>query len=167
MPYSLYWTVIATLPLPPCAIGIGYSPPARKLASLPLSATRFGSARLWKSPFVWSALTTAPMSYLLLNRNTFRKSLNVIFPVADVTSLPQLELALVTARSENDGGENCWVLVLTMLFLMPNGAVRRLTPSSVIALRDTSANRTRSSTWLLGAPSRIWSSVSTSSFLST
>ena len=34
----------------PWAIGIGNSPPARKLASLPLSATRFGSARLWNRP---------------------------------------------------------------------------------------------------------------------
>src|SRR3954447_15006069 len=108
--------VIATLPLPPCAIGIGNSPPARKLASLPLSATRFGSARLWKSPFVCNALMTAPRSYLLLNRKTFRKSLNMILPVDDVGSLPKLLLDFVTARSENDGAENCWVLELTTLF---------------------------------------------------
>jgi len=63
----------------------------------------------------------------------------VILPVADVGSLPKLLLDFVTARSENAGAENCWVLVLTTLFLMPYGAVRRLTPSSVIALRDTSA----------------------------
>ena len=35
---------------------------------------------------------------------------------------------------------------------MPVGLVKRATPSSVIALRLTSAKRTRSSTWLLGAP---------------
>src|SRR5262245_46227373 len=146
---------------------MGYSPPARKLASFPLSAMRFGSARLWKRPFVWSALTTAPMSYLLLNRNTFRKSLNAILPDADVTSLPHELLALVTARSEKLGGENCSVEVRTMLFLTPYGAVSRLTPSSVIALRESSENRTRRRTWLLGAPSRSWSRERTSSFLST
>ena len=36
---------------------------------------------------------------------------------------------------------------------MPVGLVKNDAPSSVIALRLTSANRTRSSTWLLGAPS--------------
>ena len=63
-PNSLYWTVIATLPPEPCAIGIGTSPPARKLASLPLSATRFGSARLWNRPLSCSAFTTPAMPFL-------------------------------------------------------------------------------------------------------
>ena len=45
-PNSLNTTVIEVPPPEGCAIGIGNSPPARKLASLPLSATRFGSARL-------------------------------------------------------------------------------------------------------------------------
>ena len=56
MPNSLNTTLIDVPPPLPCAIGIGNSPPARKLASLPLSATRFGSARLWNRPLVCSAL---------------------------------------------------------------------------------------------------------------
>ena len=55
------WMEIATPPPEGCAIGIGTSPPARKLASLPLSATRFGSARLSKRPRSWSARTTPAM----------------------------------------------------------------------------------------------------------
>ena len=52
----------------PCATGTGNSPPARKLASLPLSATRFGSARLWNCPFVCSALITAPRSCFVVEQ---------------------------------------------------------------------------------------------------
>ena len=78
----------------PCAIGTGNSPPARKLASLPLSATRFGSARLWNSPRFCSALITTPRSYFWLKQNTFRKSLNVNLPSALVTSAPKSLLGL-------------------------------------------------------------------------
>ena len=42
-----------------CTTGYGNSPPARKLASLPLVAIRFGSARLWKSPLFCSARNDA------------------------------------------------------------------------------------------------------------
>jgi hypothetical protein len=97
-PNSLNWTLTALVPADPWTIGMGNSPPARKLASLPLSATRFGSARLWKSPRVCSALTIMPMSYFWLNRKRFRKSPNVNSPLADVTSAPKSELSLVHSR---------------------------------------------------------------------
>ena len=61
MPNSLNMTLMADVARRcPARSGIGNSPPARKLASLPLSATRFGSARLWNNPRVCSALMTAP-----------------------------------------------------------------------------------------------------------
>ena len=46
MPNSLNWTVTAPAFPPPCRTGTGNSPPTRKLASLPLVVTRFGSARI-------------------------------------------------------------------------------------------------------------------------
>ena len=42
------------------AIGIGYSPPARNLASWPESAVRFGSARVRTMPFCSSASSSSP-----------------------------------------------------------------------------------------------------------
>jgi hypothetical protein len=135
----LYWTLMATLPPDPCAIGMGTSPPARKLASLPLSATRFGSARLWNRPLFERALTIAPMSYFWLKRNRFRKSLKVTFPSALVTSLPKSPFAFVQFKPSKVGAGNCSVVVRAILFLMPVGLVKSETPSSVIALRLTSA----------------------------
>ena len=131
-PNSLNCTVIA-LPPPGCVTGIGNSPPARKLASLPLSATRFGSARLWNRPRVCSARITVPRSFFVLKRNRFRKSPNVSFP------------------SSNSGALNCCVVVRPTQLSKPLGLVKNDAPSSVIADRLTSANRTFSSTWLLDA----------------
>src|SRR3984957_15689314 len=54
-PYFLYSTVIA--PSEP-GTGMGYSPPARKLAVSPDSATRLGCARLRMRPFCSSALSS-------------------------------------------------------------------------------------------------------------
>ena len=45
---------------PGCTTGKGNSPPARKLASLPLTATRLGSARICSRFCVLRASMTAP-----------------------------------------------------------------------------------------------------------
>ena len=71
-----------------------------------------GLGEALNSPFVCSALIAAPMSYFELNRNRFRKSLNVNLPDALVTSLPKLLLAFVHWRSENSARGNCWVVAL-------------------------------------------------------
>ena len=84
---------------------MGISPPARKLASWPLYAISVGSARLWKYPFVLSALMTVPTSYLVLNRNKFRKSVNVSFP-----SLYGLVAGGGPMRSMKPGAGNCSVV---------------------------------------------------------
>jgi len=103
-PNSLYWTLMAIVLPEPCAIGIGISPPARKLASLPLSATRFGSARLWNMPFVCSALMTVPSWCFASKRNRLRKSLKTSF------SLEGSELS-------NTGAACCSVVDRAMTFL--------------------------------------------------
>ncbi len=57
-PNGFHSTVIALLldlPLPLCTIGTGNSPPARKLAVSPDSATRVGSASVVIAPFFSSA----------------------------------------------------------------------------------------------------------------
>jgi len=57
-PNGLNSTVIAVVPVPvfpPCETGIGNSPPARKLAVSPDSATRVGSASVVIAPFFSSA----------------------------------------------------------------------------------------------------------------
>src|SRR3954462_7674554 len=105
----------------PWAIGIGISPPARKLASLPLSATRFGSARVWNRPRVWRSRTAAPRSYFWLKRKKFRKSPKLIFPEALVTLEPKSLLNLLHDRSEYSGALNCCVVMRPMLLLIPVG----------------------------------------------
>src|SRR6201981_4238585 len=56
-------------------MGKGNSPPARKLASLPLTAIKLGSARIWSRFLPWSALITAPILRSVRVIKTFRKSL--------------------------------------------------------------------------------------------
>ena len=166
-PNSLNWIDTADPFCEPCTTGIGNSPPARKLASLPLSATRFGSARLWKMPRCCIARITVPRSYFSLSRNRLRKSLTENLPSADVTALPNSLEALVHARSVKPGAENCCVVTRPSVLLMPVGLVKSDMPNSVRAERLTSAKRTFSSTWLLAGPSRTCSSVTTSSRFST
>src|SRR6185503_19829836 len=109
----------------------GTSPPARKLASLPLSATRLGSARLWNRPLFEHAFTIAPMSYFWLKRSRFRTSLKVKLPSALTTSLPKSPLAIVQLKESKPGAEHCWVVVRAIVLLMPVGLVKSDTPSSV------------------------------------
>ena len=147
-PNSLNWIVTELRSPPPCTTGYGYSPPARKLASLPFSAIRFGSARLWKSPLFCSALMTPPTLFFASNRNRFSRSLNTTRP------------------SSKTGAANCCVLVRP-IHRSSSPLVKNEAPSSCSALRLTSAKRTRSSTWLLAMPSCWRSRLTTSSFFST
>ena len=71
---------MARLAPEPCATGTGNSPPARKLASLPLSATRFGSARLWNRP-------------LLLHRPDHRAQVVLLAEEEQVQEVAEVELA--------------------------------------------------------------------------
>src|SRR3954470_12755306 len=166
IPNSLNWTLIVVLEPEPCATGIGNSPPARNVASLPLSATRFGSARLWNRPFVDSARIRTPRSYFSLRTNRFRKSLNVTLPDEAVTSLPNDRSPLAQLRSVKSAPGNCCVDTRPRVLLMPVGLVNSEIPSSVRAWRLTSANRTRSRTWLVRAMPTC-SRLTTSSRFST
>ncbi len=128
-PNSLKMIVTALPPVPlGCTIGYGYSPPARKLASLPLVAIRFGSARLWNRPLFCSARTAAPSCSLALNTKMFRKSLKT-------RPRPSSKSGPGTAGGWCGRTTDC---------CCPIRWRRSVAPSSCIALRLTSAKRTRS-----------------------
>jgi hypothetical protein len=96
-----------------------------------------------------------------------RKSLNVNLPDDSVTSEPKSPLSLDQLMSSKLGAGNCCVVTRPSVLLMPVGPVKSDMPSSVSALRLTSAKRTRSSTWLLRGPSCTRRSDTTSSRLPT
>ncbi len=87
--------------------------------------------------------------------------------MALVTSAPKSELPFVHSSCSKPGAAYCPVVTRPIVFFTPVGLVKYDAPSSVRALRLTSANRTRSSTWLLGAPAWSCRRVTTSSRLST
>src|SRR5579863_6971045 len=70
-PNSLNEMLTAVKPWPGWTMGKGNSPPARKLASLPFTAIKFGSARICKRFFCCSAWTTTPKLMSLRNRKRF------------------------------------------------------------------------------------------------
>src|SRR5580693_6354299 len=70
-PNSLKEMLTAVKPCPGWTMGKGNSPPARKLASLPFTAIKFGSARICKRFFCCSASTTTPKLMSLRNRKRF------------------------------------------------------------------------------------------------
>src|SRR5471032_1197719 len=70
--------VTALKPCPGCTMGYGNSPPARKLASLPLTAIRFGSARICARFFCCRALITAPILMSVRAIKRLRKSEMVV-----------------------------------------------------------------------------------------
>src|SRR4051794_28259097 len=74
IPNSRYWTVTAPAADPPWTTGTGNSPPARKLASLPFVATRFGSARICNSPRACKSRITNPRFRSGRNAKMFRTS---------------------------------------------------------------------------------------------
>ena len=104
-PYSFHSTVTVAL-APPCTTGKGYSPPARKLACLPLLATRFGSANICSSPCVLSASTNAARFRSGRKAKMFSASLIVNFVSV---------FEIVSAC----GGENWPVVVRPMVFSAP------------------------------------------------
>src|SRR5579862_3617970 len=60
-PNSLNWMVTAVIPWLGWTMGKGNSPPARKLASLPFTAIRLGSANICNRFFCCRASITAPI----------------------------------------------------------------------------------------------------------
>ena len=112
---------------PACTTGYGNSPPARKLASLPLIAIRFGSARLWKRPLFCSARTTAPRPVLGVEDEEVQEV------AEDQAACPVVEVR----RGHCCGG----AVRPDQLVLKP--LAKKLAPSSCSALRLTSAKRTR------------------------
>src|SRR5256885_14276993 len=88
----------AVKPAPGCTMGKGTSPPARKLASLPFTAIRFGSARICSRFFCCKACTTAPRFRSVRNKNRFSGLLRLIIGlvvVLDVVEPPAFEVVLV------------------------------------------------------------------------
>ena len=99
MPNSRNWIVTAPALPPPCSTGTGNSPPTRKLASLPLVVTRFGSARICNTPCACSALMNAPRFRSGRKAKMFSASVSV----NGVWPPPPIELI--------EGGRNCPVLM--------------------------------------------------------
>src|SRR5258708_14763308 len=75
---------------PPCSTGTGNSPPTRKLASLPLVVTRFGSARICRTCSCCRALMKAPRFSFGLKAK--RLSACEIFRVATPGFAPEAEV---------------------------------------------------------------------------
>src|SRR5271155_2423291 len=71
-PNSLNEMLTAVKPCPGWTMGKGNSPPARKLASLPFTAIKFGSARICKRFFCCNAWTTTPKLMSLRNKKRFK-----------------------------------------------------------------------------------------------
>src|SRR5271169_5667282 len=122
MPYSLYWMVtVAPLPDEPgWIVGYGNSPPARKLAVLLLTVTRFGSARI-SSRFLASSAVIAACR-LMSDRiaKMFTAELTTPASAAFVPRVAPVPTAVV------------WL----------NAPVRKFALRFILALRSTSANRT-------------------------
>ena len=167
MPNSLNMTLMAMLAPEPCAIG-NRETRRRRGSWLPCRSRPRGSAR--------------PGSGRALGLQRLDHGAEVVLLVEEeeVQEVAERELALgardrcaeVAARfrpfqTVEAGAGNCCVVMRPIVFLTPVGLVKSDAPSSVIALRLTSAKRTRSSTWLLGAPACSCSRVTTSSRLST
>src|SRR5438552_10220766 len=105
-PNSLNEIVTAVKPCPGWTMGKGNSPPARKLASLPLTAIRLGSARICSRFFAWRALITTPRLRSVRVTNKFRKSVMVVVGgvavvvVVDVVPLVVVVVAVLWIDTE-------------------------------------------------------------------
>src|ERR1700674_5850229 len=71
-PNSLNEMLTAVKPWPGWTMGKGNSPPARKLAFLPFTAIKFGSARICNRFFCCSAWITSPKLMSLRKRKRFK-----------------------------------------------------------------------------------------------
>ncbi len=142
-PNSLNSTEIASPPSPPWATGIGNSPPARKLAVSPDSATSVGSARVVTTPLRSSAFNVA-----LISRPAIEKKRAKI-PNASVIEPSRSTPSLVSpSPSESPtSGVNVEPLPMTPWKpLSPPPDTKALMPRSLNAPRRTSEKRTSSMT---------------------
>gem|GEM_PF-6015565 len=149
MPNSLNMMVTAPTFAPPCTTGSGNSPPTRKLASLPLVATRFGSARICNNCLLSSARMNAAKFRSGRNANTFSAS-----AIENSLVAPKVPAPIAPLSSAGRGGENCPVVVLPMVLAAP--VEIRLTPNASAAARFSSANFTLSSTCFSGPAEGTW-----------
>ena len=117
-----------TPPAIPCTTGYGYSPPARKLACLPLAASTLGSARTSTSPSVTNASMVAPR--FRSGRKKKRFSALDIVAAAEVPP----------PGSETVGAGNCPVVRVPRVLAAP--VLNRFKPSCLVKLRSTLANFT-------------------------
>src|ERR1700745_755401 len=131
--------VTALKPWLGCTMGKGNSPPARKLASLPLTAIRLGSASIWRRFLAWRALITAPILRSVRVINTFRKSLMLtvggvaVVVVVDVLPLVVVVVAVLWMATD----PNCPVWIVPIV--LPSPALNRLKPYCKMAVRAPSA----------------------------
>src|SRR5581483_697840 len=140
--------VTLTNPCPGCTTGNGNSPPARKLASLPLTAIKFGSARICNRFFCCNARTIAPKLMSGRNRKMLSASVKLTVglfePVLVVLAEPD-ELVVEDPGPDSVKPPNCPAVVVPTNFEGPP-VVKKLAPSCIVALRSTSANLTSSKT---------------------
>src|SRR5580693_6324829 len=111
-PNSLKEMLTAVKPCPGWTMGKGNSPPARKLASLPFTAIKFGSARICNRFFCCSAWTTTPKLMSLRKRNRFKGLFRLMVGGMDdveVVVVP-LEVLVVAELVEMVLPPNCPVL---------------------------------------------------------
>src|SRR5688500_2289877 len=101
-------------PQPTCRMGQGHSPPARKLAALPLIANTFGSARIWSRRLDSKALMVAATCKSGRKMKMFNRSVKLNCP--DV------------AVPVKFGGVAAWVDVDPTVFKAPSETM--LAPSS-------------------------------------
>ena len=125
-PNSLNLTETARLAPEPCATGTGNSPPARKLASLPLCGNQVRLGKALEQPRCCIARISAPRSYFWLKKNRFRKSPKLILPEALVTGAPKSLLSFVQASSVYVGPGTCGVAIRPMVFSIPVGLVKKV-----------------------------------------
>ena len=132
-------------PLSPLSIGIGNSPPARKLAVSPESAVRLGSARTLTRP------SSARASMALLRMSSPEVYLPNALLVA-VGARRKLPSPSVTGRPLTKPKVKLPVLKMAS----------QLIPNSLSTSREISATRTRRWTWVGAATRTRWSRVSSS-----
>ena len=156
MPNSLNSTDCSVPPSPTDAtVGMGNSPPARKLAVSPESAMRFGSARVLTSPFVSKA--SKKSEKLDLSNELLKNGM----PVSSAGSLsasaaaaPASEVTVVTPPTTavvavDPRSVSTWAPVRKVKSPMPApgpGVEKVCSPNAFDALREISVKRTASIT---------------------
>src|SRR5579872_4448598 len=114
--------VIAPAAAPPWGTGTGNSPPTRKLASLPLVATRFGSARICKTPLLSKSLIVAARFKSGRNAKIFRASARL-----NAVLVPVVLPGIVPVKLEGLPLGNCDVVITPGVLAAP--VESRFTPN--------------------------------------